>query len=205
MPEDIIAPKSIDYGQPQYENGVLTRAGMEQVLAGGGGVSYGNTIITSLANLPTEAQLAQGDKVKMARAAENIAEQIKALQSQLVLAHGGSNNPDSHLGHTNVVSIAQGTLPGGLQVGTAGEGDTAGADGDRGNPEDLAGQLAEKEREQAEAKLKADTEARGGLTDVELAAAHAREQLRAEAEAAAKAKMDQEVVDARKAKAKKDE
>lgn len=61
----------------------LTRAQMEAVIRGGGSVSIGHQIVTHIAHLPSEAELAKGDPAKEAVAKGNLQAQINALQTQL--------------------------------------------------------------------------------------------------------------------------
>jgi hypothetical protein len=63
--------------------GHLTREEMEAVIRSGGGVKVGGRVRTRIEDLPTAAELAQGDPAKEAAAAEDLQAQIAALQAQV--------------------------------------------------------------------------------------------------------------------------
>lgn len=133
-----------DYNEPVYdENGKLTHASMQRIVRQGGGIMYGHAVLTTPESLPTEAQLAKGDAVKMAAAAENIRQQMAALQAQLQTL---GVTPDAHIGHSIVPSMSAVPPGSGILEGKLGEGDTAGIDGDKGNPDTAAGQAEADER-----------------------------------------------------------
>lgn len=62
---------------------MLTRKAMEQAISIGGSIAYKGRIIARVADLPTAAELAQGDPVAEAQAAQDVQQQIAALQAQL--------------------------------------------------------------------------------------------------------------------------
>jgi hypothetical protein len=69
------------------ERGQLTRAGMEEVIRQGGSVMLINpkgerVVVDKVANLPTEADLARGDRARSVLVAESIDTQIAALQRE---------------------------------------------------------------------------------------------------------------------------
>lgn len=129
------------------ENGKLTYEGMQAVLAGGGSVMYGSRHIWRVEDLPTKAQLAKGDKVRSAQAAAELRTQIAALEAQV--ASISQPLEDTHPGHTGVHSTSVPVLPEGTEYGVLGEGDTAGADGEMGDPESPAGKKLAAQREAA--------------------------------------------------------
>lgn len=61
---------------------MMTRAEMEAVIARGGSVSYKGLIITRVANLPTEADLAEGDSTRSAAVVQSLDQQIAGLLAQ---------------------------------------------------------------------------------------------------------------------------
>lgn len=61
----------------------LTRDEMIAVIQGGGSVLYQGRTISSLAHLPSAAELAQGDPAKEAEATAELQAQIAQLQQQL--------------------------------------------------------------------------------------------------------------------------
>lgn len=61
----------------------LTRKEMEQVLAEGGAVLYKNVIITDPKQLPSEADLAEGDAARTEAARQSLLEQQKMIDEQL--------------------------------------------------------------------------------------------------------------------------
>lgn len=141
------------------EDGKLTREGMERIIREtGGGVIYGNSIITRVEHLPTAAHLAAGDKKKQAAVAASLQDQIAALQAQLKLTEGGKA-ADLHVGDKPGIAAPDENVI----RGTFGEGDTAGADGDRSDPDSPAGKKAAEEakaaEDEAKAKAKANLEA----------------------------------------------
>ena len=73
----------------------LTRAQMEKVIAGGGSVMLDSgEIVSDLASLPTEAQLAKGDASREAAAREAILRQRALLDAQLAsLGGAGEETP----------------------------------------------------------------------------------------------------------------
>lgn len=62
--------------------GTLSRAEMAQVIQGGGSVLYLGRTLTSLAQLPSEAELAEGDPEQSAAVVSALDAQIQALQAQ---------------------------------------------------------------------------------------------------------------------------
>jgi len=63
--------------------GQLTRTEMEKLLRKGESVLYEGEIITSIADLPTDAVLAKGDKEKEAAARKELKAQLDAISKQL--------------------------------------------------------------------------------------------------------------------------
>jgi len=61
----------------------LTRDEMEAVIKGGGSVLYQGRTLSSVAQLPSVAELAQGDPDKEAAATADLQAQIAQLQQQL--------------------------------------------------------------------------------------------------------------------------
>lgn len=133
------------------EDGKLTREGMEKVVRAGGSVTYGNAHLWRVEDLPTEAQLAKGDQRKAAAAQATIQEQIAALQAQLGMLTG-SKPADAHPGERAGISTSQPFLPGDVAVGTLGEGDTAGLDGDMSDPDSIAAQKEARRQERLAAE-----------------------------------------------------
>lgn len=62
---------------------MLTRAEMEQVIREGGSVLHGGRLISQVEQLPSAADLAQGDPVAESAVANALQEQIANLQAQL--------------------------------------------------------------------------------------------------------------------------
>lgn len=60
----------------------MTRAQMEKIIAGGGSVLHRGQILSTVGQLPTEADLAQSDAEK-ADASASLQAQIAALQAQV--------------------------------------------------------------------------------------------------------------------------
>lgn len=83
-----VAPAAIVAGA-HWVDGKLTRAGMEQAIKDGGSVIYrkpgdkASKVLTSLAELPTEADLAAGDSQKESQARENLLRQKDAIDKEL--------------------------------------------------------------------------------------------------------------------------
>ena len=141
--------------EPEYgDDGMLTYEGMKKVIEQGGGVSYGSAIITDVKALPTKAQLAKGNAKKTAAASAELDAQIAALQAQKAALVTGPSE-DDHPGHGQTVSALapeDENTPGLAKVG---DGDTAGADGDMGDPgSDAAKKLAERQKAADEAAKK---------------------------------------------------
>jgi hypothetical protein len=67
---------------PRKADGSLTRAGMEAVIRGGGGVLHAGTIYTKADDLPDEATLTEGDAKASAAAGAALDAQIAALAQQ---------------------------------------------------------------------------------------------------------------------------
>lgn len=63
--------------------GVLTRSQMEQAISSGGSVLLGGRLYTRAAELPSDAQLAQGDPDRELAAGAVLEQQISAMQAQL--------------------------------------------------------------------------------------------------------------------------
>ena len=63
--------------------GQLTRSEMEKVIRSKGSVLYDGAIITSIAELPTDATLAKGDKEKEDAARKDLKAQLEAISKQL--------------------------------------------------------------------------------------------------------------------------
>ena len=61
----------------------LTRPEMEAVIKSGGSVLYQGRTLSTLAHLPSAAELAQGDPAKEAEASADLQAQIADLQAQL--------------------------------------------------------------------------------------------------------------------------
>lgn len=70
----------------------LTRKEMERVLAEGGSVLYKGAIITNAAELPSVADIAQGDPAQEAAAKSDLEKQVKDLQAQLATLRSGADN-----------------------------------------------------------------------------------------------------------------
>jgi hypothetical protein len=62
---------------------MLSRDEMVKIIAGGGSVLHGGRIISREADLPSEADLAQGDPARAADVAADLQAQIAALQAQV--------------------------------------------------------------------------------------------------------------------------
>jgi len=63
----------------------MTREEMEQLIRQREGVLYDGRAITSIKDLPTEAELAKGDKAKEAAAKAALKEQLRGIASQLAM------------------------------------------------------------------------------------------------------------------------
>lgn len=74
-------------------NGIITRAGAEAAIRDGGSVLYKGTLRKTLADLPTETELAVGDPEATKKALDGLAAQRKALdeQEQKLLAANANN------------------------------------------------------------------------------------------------------------------
>lgn len=107
------------------EEGKLTHDGMIALIESGRSFSWGNSIVTRLKDIPTDIQMAMGDKKKEAVAAQKIRDQISALNKQLPVDTG--DLPGAHIGDTGVPSSS--TMHGDtseIVLGTTGQGDLAG-------------------------------------------------------------------------------
>ena len=62
---------------------MITREAMERTIAGGGSVLYHGIVISSIADLPSVAALAQGDPAKEAVAIVALTAQMQALQADI--------------------------------------------------------------------------------------------------------------------------
>ena len=62
---------------------MITRETMERTIAGGGSVLYHGIVISSIADLPSVAALAQGDPAKEAVAIAALTAQMQALQADI--------------------------------------------------------------------------------------------------------------------------
>ena len=155
------------------ESGMLTHEGMLSVLRAGGSVILNGSIITDPRNLPSEAQLAKGNAAKEAQARQNLDAQIARLQAEKAVLAAGPTPAVTTRSEipTNDFGFPEGTQE---QVGNRLEGDTAGADGDRGDPNTPAGKAHAAQREE-ESKAQAEGE--------EAALKEAEEAAKAEAEA----------------------
>lgn len=166
--------EAVAYG----EDGKLTREGMELIIKAGRSVIYGTSVIWRIEDLPSEAQLAQGDARKQAAVRENLQQQVAALAAQLQAV---SPPKDQHAGDTGLPHLLGATLPGEERLGVVGEGDTAGFDGDASDPESLAGKKAAAE---AEAKAAANKKVADEKAEADKLAEEARAKLEAETQAA---------------------
>jgi hypothetical protein len=63
----------------------LTRAEMIEILGRNESVIYNGKVIKSVGDLPSEAELAKGDKTKEAAATQSLQEQKKEIERQLAL------------------------------------------------------------------------------------------------------------------------
>jgi hypothetical protein len=79
--EDAPAPATV--AGAHWADGKLTRAGMEQAIKDGGSVMYKGKILTSLDQLPSEADLAAGDSQRESQARENLLKQKDAIDKEL--------------------------------------------------------------------------------------------------------------------------
>ena len=62
---------------------MITREAMERIVAKGGSVLYHGVVISSIADLPSVAALAQGDPAKEAVAIVALTAQMQALQADI--------------------------------------------------------------------------------------------------------------------------
>jgi DNA uptake protein ComE-like DNA-binding protein len=69
---------------------MLTRTEMEKAIAEGGSVLVKGAIIARVEDLPTAAEIAQGDPAKEAAARQDLEAKVADLQSQLALLQGGA-------------------------------------------------------------------------------------------------------------------
>lgn len=168
-----------------FENGKLTRYGMEQVIKDGGSVMIGGASISRIENLPTEAQLAGADDFKRAQARAN----LEARQAQLQREFEQLDAPvDPHPSQRDTPFVDHVNLPG-VSVGTLGDGsgDLAGA-----FPltvEERAAILEARRKTEVEDAEKAETEKKRQQAQAALeakAAQAAAEKAQKEAEAEAK-------------------
>lgn len=91
-PQDVEVYRKTTLPDGKTVNSRLTRAGMEKVIRDGGSVMHGREIITNVDDLPSEAELAEGDEAAERVALDNIERQQRALDAQrnrLVGAKGG--------------------------------------------------------------------------------------------------------------------
>jgi hypothetical protein len=161
---DVDATKPIEEQlEPLYDNGKLTRAGMERVIKEGGSVLDGHRLYTTTESLPSEAALAKGDPGKEAAAMAKLQEQMAEIQRQMHELGGSRDERDLPFVTTSPVPPG-----GGIVAGTLGEGDTAGLDGDRSDPNTAAGKKAQAEAE-AEAKARAEAEKEAKKAEAEAA------------------------------------
>ena len=65
-----------------YESGRLTRAGMEKTIRDGGSVQWNGNIVTNVGDLPTEADLAEGNEQATQVALDSLDRQQAALDAQ---------------------------------------------------------------------------------------------------------------------------
>jgi hypothetical protein len=147
-------PVPVHQQEGVYEDGKLTYEGMCAVIDDGGSVMYNGAVITDKANLPSQAQLAKGNATKEAAVRKSLAARRAELDAEEARLSGGVAE---HIGDAGFPSSDAESLPGarrGFQGD--GEGDTAGADGDRGDPNTPAGK---KQQEEKEAEDKAREEA----------------------------------------------
>lgn len=134
------------------ENGKLTLDGMQKLLAADQSVLHNMSVLTHPSHLPNEAQMAKGDATKEAAARENLMRQRADIEAQIA-SIGQSER--AHQSQQPVISVpAHPDGSAGLGTGGYGEGDTAGADGDKGDPNSPAGKKAA--QEEADAKKAAD-------------------------------------------------
>lgn len=72
---------------------MLSRSEMEAIIAGGGSVLHGGRIITRVADLPSELDLAAGDPEREAAAAAELEQRIAALEAQLARVRPAPSKP----------------------------------------------------------------------------------------------------------------
>ncbi len=66
-----------------YENHKLTRKGMEQIVQGGGSVLHKGQLFTTVAQLPTEAELAKGNPLAERAAEQDLKRRLAETQAEL--------------------------------------------------------------------------------------------------------------------------
>lgn len=66
----------------RYRDGKLTRKGMEAVIAEGGSVIHGGRTISNVDDLPSEAEVAEGDEAATLDALANLDRQQAAIDAQ---------------------------------------------------------------------------------------------------------------------------
>jgi hypothetical protein len=71
----------------------ISRAQMERAIREGGSVLYGGRVISRAEQLPSEAELAQGDPDAEAEAQANLQAQMAALQAQMERLQASSTGP----------------------------------------------------------------------------------------------------------------
>lgn len=98
----------------------LNRAEMEQIIRSGGSVAYGNQILTTIAQLPSDAALAVGDPVKEQAAMADLQAQIAALQEQAATLSAAQSSPQANGTEGNATPPVMGTaLPDDFPFATA--------------------------------------------------------------------------------------
>lgn len=163
------------------EHGKLTREGMERVIKDGGSVMLGHRLVTRVDDLPSEAQLAQGDAVRAKAAAERIQAQIAALQADLAMvsADDAARKANQHPAYLPFPTMSDQEPGGGMVRGGLGTGDTAGLDGDASVEGTAAHAALEPERKAADERAKADEEAAAARAKAEEARKAAQEKIEA--------------------------
>jgi hypothetical protein len=94
--------------------GVLTRAEMEAAIKAGGSVLHRGAIYHQIGQLPSEAELAEGDPEQEAAVAAALDAQIAALQTQRDRLHLSRQSPvigPAHVPEKPAVEDTAGTKP----------------------------------------------------------------------------------------------
>jgi hypothetical protein len=82
VPDEPAPPQPTKKLPHRTADGKLTRAGMEHHVKAGGSVMHGGQIITDVAELPHDADLAKGDTEREKQVAQSLDEQIAALSRE---------------------------------------------------------------------------------------------------------------------------